>query len=73
MHADASAVLPTEWGRGVLELADAIAEDRPQRVTGAQAAHVVEICEAISTSLGEGRPVEVQSRFSPPAPLEWAA
>jgi predicted dehydrogenase len=64
--------LRTEWGRGVVELADAIAADRPQRVTGAQAAHVVEICEAISTSLAEGRPLEVQSRFTPPAPMEWA-
>lgn len=65
--------LPTEWARGVVELADAIAESRAQRVTGAQAAHVVEICEAISTSLAEGHPVDIQSRFSPPAPMEWAA
>lgn len=65
-------VLRTEWGRGVVELADAIAEGRPQRVTGAQAAHVVEICEAISSSARAGRPVEIQSQFTPPQPLEWA-
>ncbi|MBC8074971.1 MAG: Gfo/Idh/MocA family oxidoreductase [Chloroflexales bacterium] len=65
--------LHTEWGRGLVELADAIGADRPQRVTGAQAAHVVEICEAVSTSLREGRPVAVQSSFTPPAPMEWAA
>jgi predicted dehydrogenase len=64
--------LPTEWGRGVVELAEAIAAKRPQRVTGAQAAHVVEICEAISTSLREGRGVAVESQFVQPTPLEWA-
>ncbi|MEN9937861.1 MAG: hypothetical protein RLZZ387_4440 [Chloroflexota bacterium] len=64
--------LPTEWGRAVVEMADAIEAGRPQRTTGAQAAHVVEICEAIRTSLTEGRPVEVSSSFAPPAPMEWA-
>jgi hypothetical protein len=64
--------LPTEWSRGVVELAEAIAAKRPQRVTGAQAAHVVEICEAISTSLREGRGVAVESQFVQPTPLEWA-
>ncbi|HZG65473.1 MAG TPA: Gfo/Idh/MocA family oxidoreductase, partial [Herpetosiphonaceae bacterium] len=62
----------TEWGRAVAELADALAEGRPQRATGAQAAHVVEICEAITTSLKQGGPVEVTSDFTPPAPMEWA-
>ena len=62
----------TEWGRAVVELGDAIAEGRPQRATGAQAAHVVEILEAISTSVKEGRPVEIHSDFRPPPPMEWA-
>lgn len=62
----------TEWGRAVVEMADAIAENRRQRATGAQAAHVVEICEAISTSLQQGAPVAVTSSFEPPTPMEWA-
>ena len=62
----------TEWGRAVAELADALTEGRPQRATGAQAAHVVEICEAITTSLKQGGPVEVTSDFTPPTPMEWA-
>ena len=62
----------TEWGRSVAELADAIAENRPQRATGAQAAHVVEICQAISSSFRQGGPVEVTSDFMPPTPMEWA-
>jgi predicted dehydrogenase len=62
----------TEWGRAVAELADAIHEGRPQRATGAQAAHVVEILEAISTSITRGGPVDIHSDFAPPLPMEWA-
>ncbi len=60
-----------DWGRSVAELADAIAEHRPQRATGAQAAHVVEVCCAIAESLAVGRPVEVTSTFTPPWPMAW--
>jgi hypothetical protein len=49
-----------------------MAEGRPQRATGAQAAHVVEILCAIQQSYTEGRPVEVTSNFPPPWPMEWA-
>jgi predicted dehydrogenase len=63
----------TEWGRGVAELADAIAEKRPQRATGEQGAHVVEILEAIAVSGTNGRPIQISSDFEPPAPFEWAA
>jgi predicted dehydrogenase len=61
-----------EWGRCVVEIAEAMAEGRPQRATGAQAAHVVEILCAIQKSYSEGRPVEVTSNFPPPWPMEWA-
>jgi predicted dehydrogenase len=61
----------TEWGRGVREMANAIMENRPHRATGEQAAHIVEILEAISTSMALGKPVEVHSSFIPPAPMEW--
>jgi predicted dehydrogenase len=60
-----------EWGRAVAEIAEAIDEGRPQRATGAQAAHVVEILCAIQQSYGEGRPVEVTSTFTPPTPMPW--
>jgi predicted dehydrogenase len=60
-----------DWGRSVAEIADAIAENRPQRSSGAQAAHVVEICSAISASLQTGRPVDVTSNFAPPWPMDW--
>ncbi len=58
-----------DWGRALGELADAIAEDRPHRASGAHAAHVVEILDAVETSVREGTTVEVTSSFvAPPAP-----
>ena len=62
-----------DWGRSVAEIADAIAEDRPQRATGAQAAHVVEVCAAISQSLQTGRLVAVASSFASPWPMDRGA
>ena len=44
----------------------------PQRATGGQAAHVVEILGAITQSIKQGGPVEITSSFTPPAPMEWA-
>ncbi len=59
----------TEWGRGLVDLADAIAEGRPHRATGEQAAHVVETMSAIATSIVTHNRVKVRSDFPPPAPL----
>lgn len=61
-----------EWGRGVRDLAQAISAGRPHRATGEQAAHVVEILEAITHSMQTSQPVSVHSSFSPPTPMEWA-
>jgi predicted dehydrogenase len=65
--------VPTEkmtWGRGVLELVDAMIEGRPHRVTGEQAAHVVEILEATARSVELECAVDISSSFNPPARLE---
>lgn len=59
----------TEWARGVVDMVEAIHAGRPQRATGAQAAHVVEIMNAIQQSYTQGGPVEIRSSFAPPAPL----
>ena len=61
-----------EWGRGARELAQAMLSDRPSRVTGVQAAHVVDILEAISHSMNNGGRVEIGSSFPPPEPMDWA-
>ena len=61
-----------EWCRGLLDMAEAITEQRPQRITGEQAAHVVEVLCAIKAAYEEGQPVEVSSAFAQPAPMDWA-
>ncbi len=62
----------TEWSRGVLDMADALNEGRPQRITGAQAAHVVDILCAIQDSFQQGHPVAISSDFAQPEPMDWA-
>jgi predicted dehydrogenase len=61
-----------DWGRAISDLAEAIAEGRPHRASGEQAAHLVEVLEAVQTSLREGGGVDVYSGFTPPEPLDWA-
>jgi predicted dehydrogenase len=60
----------TEWGRGLLDLAQALTEQRPHRATGEQAAHVVEVLCATMESVRLAVPVSVRSDFSAPAPME---
>ena len=55
-----------DWGKGVVDFADAIRNDRNPRCNGAQARHVIEVCERVLESSDLGRPVDVTSRF--PAP-----
>lgn len=62
----------TEWARGVVEMAEAMQENRPQRITGAQAAHVVDILTSVQRSFTEGHPVEITSDFAQPEPMDWA-
>ena len=57
----------TDWGRALDDLSGAIGSGRPQRATGAHAAHIVEILDAITTSVAEGHAVEITSSFARPA------
>lgn len=62
-----------EFGRGLQDMAEAILERRPHRATGAHAAHVIDVIEALHRSMAnDGASVRVRSRFRPPAPLPWA-
>ncbi len=61
-----------EWQRGLVDMAHAICEGRPHRVTGEQAAHVVEIMCAATEGMASQRAVRLSSTFTPPAPMEWA-
>lgn len=58
--------------RGVVEVAEALESGRQSRVTGAHAAHVVEILEAIQTCASSQKPVELKSTFVQPSPMPWA-
>jgi predicted dehydrogenase len=62
-----------DWGRPLADLAEAVEEGRPHRASAEHAAHVVEVMEAIALAGVEERPVDVQSDFAPPLPMEWAA
>jgi predicted dehydrogenase len=63
----------TAWARGVADMAEAIAEDRPHRASAEQAAHVVEILEAAARSMADGgREIEIMSTFAPPDLMPWA-
>jgi predicted dehydrogenase len=61
-----------DWSRALVDLAAAVEEGRPPRASGAHAAHLVEILDAIATSSRDGGAVEVRSSFPQPEPLEWA-
>lgn len=62
----------TPWGLGVHEMVTAIQAGRPHRFTGQQAAHVTEILTAAALSMRLGQPVDVESSFPPPTPMEWS-
>lgn len=62
----------TDWSRAIVDLAAAVEEGRRPRASGEQAAHVVEILDAIDRSRREGGPVPIHSSFTPPEPLPWA-
>ncbi len=58
-----------DWGKGPVDFADAIRNNRPVRCSGKHARHVLEICERIFESADKGVPVDVVSRFPSPAPV----
>jgi predicted dehydrogenase len=61
-----------DWGRALVDLADAVDEGRAPRASGAHAAHVVELMCAIDESRRDGGAVAIHSTFEPPPPLDWA-
>jgi predicted dehydrogenase len=61
-----------DWGRALVDLAEAVETGRPHRSTGEHAAHVVEVFDAVAASVAGGGAVEVGSDFPRPEPMEWA-
>jgi predicted dehydrogenase len=62
----------TDWGRALVDLAQAIQEGRPHRAGAEHAAHVVEVLDAVASASTDGSPVDVRSSFPIPEPMEWA-
>jgi predicted dehydrogenase len=62
-----------DWVRPLADLADAVRDERPHRLSAELAAHVVEVLAAVKTSAGGGGTIDVGSDFPQPEPMEWAA
>ncbi len=61
-----------DWSAGVVELWRGLRSGQPHPTGGAQAAHVVEIMEAVHRSAREGRAIDLVGTFPPPPPMPWA-
>ncbi|MEO0966098.1 MAG: Gfo/Idh/MocA family oxidoreductase [Planctomycetota bacterium] len=57
-----------QFGRGLNEVCTALQEGRPSRVTGKQAAHVVDVLDTIAVVAKSHTPTEVTSSFDPVEP-----
>jgi len=62
-----------QWVCAAVDMAYAIAEGRPHRAGGEEAAHIVDILCPATESMARGVAVAVTSDFPRPAPMEWAA
>jgi predicted dehydrogenase len=61
-----------DWAAPLLDLADAVAQDRPHRMRVEHAAHVLDVFEAIEASAAAAGAVAVASDFRRPEPFDWA-
>lgn len=68
----ATAAPGPRWGRGIVDLAEAIRSGRPHRASAEQAAHIIEVLCAAQESMHTGAWTPVASGFEPPALLEPA-
>ncbi len=61
-----------DWAAGVVGLWRGLRTGQPHPTTGAHAAHVVEIMEAVHRSAREGRALSLGGDFPAPEPQSWA-
>lgn len=61
-----------DFCRGVAEMAEAIAQNRPSRISTAYSLHINEVVLAIQNALDTGAPCKIRSSFEPIAPMPWA-
>jgi len=57
---------------GLVDLAEAIEEDRPHRSSAEHAAHVIEIMEGLQASADRCEKITIHSCFEQPPLMEWA-
>ena len=61
-----------DFCRGVAEMADAIAEKRPNRMAADVSLHNNELAIAIQNAFSTGAPYELTTTFESPTPMLWA-
>ena len=70
-HRFANPTMAREYARGLEDLAEAILKNKPHRASGEHAAHIIEIMEAIDTSIATKQTVDVHSNFIQPEMMDW--
>ena len=60
-----------DWSLALVDLAEAIRDDRPHRMSAEHAAHVVEVLNGADDSRRNGGAVAISSGFDAPRPLDW--
>ncbi|HYF49672.1 MAG TPA: Gfo/Idh/MocA family oxidoreductase [Planctomycetota bacterium] len=58
-----------DWGKGVVDFADAIRRDRLPRCSGYQARHIVEIAERLNEASATNQVIEMKTTFPSPEPI----
>ena len=58
-----------EWSRGLLDMAEALRRERPLRCTGAQAAHILDVCLGILEAAESGDTKTLTTTFAAPEPV----
>jgi predicted dehydrogenase len=62
-----------DFARGVAELAAAVTEQRPNRLSARYSLHVNEIVLAVNNAMENGNTYHMTTTFEPVAPMPWAA
>lgn len=58
-----------DWARGMLDMADAIRNDRPLRCTGEQANHILDVCLSVLDAAESGETQTLDTTFERPEPV----
>lgn len=64
---------PRHYASALADMAEAVRSEHSPDTSSGQAAHLVEVINAITVCAAERMPVPVQSRFLPPQPLAWTS